>query len=670
MNRQCLRIFLWIIICCTVLCFSAFAVPVTLTDAAGQRVTITKSPERVVSLIPSATEIIFELGAADAVKGVTHHDVHYPGVSEKTVVGGFFEPSIQAVEALDPDMIIISRLHKNIKQRFLDTDCILLEVKTTSIADSFEDILLMGKIFSRETRAKEIVSRNKQQLDLVARKISRIPKKDRKRVIRLMGRDKIMTPGTDSFQNEMIRAAGGITHDFNRNGNIIEVTEAEWKKFNPQVIYGCGGDKKAVDAFFDKQDWKDVDGVRNHQIYNFPCDLTCRASTHTGYFVSWLAADIYGDAFAEKENLVLDQGVVSSRDLAVNLDYVKDIQIVNSRIYDFINKSLVIRFKTPMTIVSTLEGQRSNILTAGNHYSPPQYWAVAHQGGLEGHRARVYKTIGVNEETAGFLFTGADMDNLAMTQSAYKKLTVHALVTAGVESNAMRMSRDDGGYYEPGTINIIIMTNMELTPRAMTRAIISATEAKTAALLDMDIRSAYNAGAYRATGTGTDNVMVVEGSGTLLKNAGGHTKLGELIARAVYDGVREAVGKQNRLTVSRNIFQRLRERDITVNSLIAVEKCDCGRDRSDFTGEVEALLLDPQYEGFVAAALALSDDYDKGLVKDLTLFKAWARRVAESVSGKAIPEMKDFADTQDLSPVMGIALNALMNGIYFLENTE
>jgi len=59
-------------------------------------------------------------------------------------------------------------------------------------------------------------------------------------------------------------------------------------------------------------------------------------------------------------------------------------------------------------------------------------------------------------------------------------MEILALVTAGVKSNAVRMSKDTGRYYEPGTINIILLPNMKLTSRAMTRAIISATEAKTA----------------------------------------------------------------------------------------------------------------------------------------------------------------------------------------------
>ena len=68
-------------------------------------------------------------------------------------------------------------------------------------------------------------------------------------------------------------------------------------------------------------------------------------------------------------------------------------------------------------------------------------------------------------------------------------MIVYALVTAGVQDNAVRASVDEGRFYEPGTINVIILTNMQLTPRALTRAMISATEAKSAALQDLDIRT-------------------------------------------------------------------------------------------------------------------------------------------------------------------------------------
>jgi adenosylcobinamide amidohydrolase len=272
--------------------------------------------------------------------------------------------------------------------------------------------------------------------------------------------------------------------------------------------------------------------------------------------------------------------------------------------------------------------------------------------------------IGKSMENASFLFTGADMDNLAIGHEKFKDMNVYALVTAGVRGNAVRMSRDEGKYYEPGTINIILLSNMQLTPRAMTRAIIAATEGKTAALLDMDVRSTYLSRIYRATGTGTDNMIVVQGTGTTLENAGGHSKLGELIARAVYAGVQDAVYMQNGLVLQRNVFQRLKERNISLLGLISNEMCDCVGTRSEFAAAAEEILLDPRYAAFLESSLVLSDDYEKGLLKDLSAYENWCQNVAADIAGKEIADMSAFVVQDDLPVVLKMALNAIFNGTY------
>ncbi|GAJ24421.1 unnamed protein product, partial [marine sediment metagenome] len=61
---------------------------------------------------------------------------------------------------------------------------------------------------------------------------------------------------------------------------------------------------------------------------------------------------------------------------------------------------------------------------------------------------------------------------------------------------------------------------------------------------------------------------MVGGKGTLINNTGGHSKMGELIARVVYEAVQEAIYKQNGIVTQRNIFQRLKERKISVFDLI------------------------------------------------------------------------------------------------------
>ncbi|MCI5167485.1 MAG: hypothetical protein D3903_15665 [Candidatus Electrothrix sp. GM3_4] len=155
--------------------------------------------------------------------------------------------------------------------------------------------------------------------------------------------------------------------------SIISVSLEEWQKFNPQVLYACGGDRKAL-SILDQPGWKEVDTVRNHRIFFFHCDLTCRAATHQGYFTSWLAARIYGDAFSKATNFVLPEKVVNSKPLKLDLDYVHKAEIVESDIKDFRNKTLLLQLNKPMRVVSTLEGQREGITTVANHYFPPPSW--------------------------------------------------------------------------------------------------------------------------------------------------------------------------------------------------------------------------------------------------------------------------------------------------------
>ena len=643
----------------------AFSYPVEFFDSQGNKITINDRPSHVVSLVPSITEIIFKIGAGDAVKAVTYHDTYPPDAATKETIGGFFSPSLNIIKAMQPDIIFYSRFHKQVKDKFGHGKCHLVNLETDSMTDSYKNIRILGRIFNKEVEAKKVIDRIKDELQIITKKVARIPQSKRKRVIRLMGRDEVMTPGDNSFQNEMIRAAGGIPPVLGKKGDIVVITQDEWIRFNPQIIYGCGGDRETSREFFDRPGWKDVDAVKNGNIFYFPCNLTCRASTNSGYFISWLSSRIYTDKYSKKEDQVLEEKIFRSRKLDLDLDYIKDARISYSHIHDFLNKTLIIDFEEPLSVVSSLEGERKRIESVGNHYSPPPCWGIGHKSGLSGVKQRVYQVIGKSEETASFLFTGADMDNLAVKRQKFRDMDVYALVTAGVKSNAVRMSKDEGRFYEPGTINIILLPNMKLTSRAMTRAIISATEAKTAALQDLDIRSSYSSLYNQATGTGTDNIIVVQGTGIWIENAGGHSKMGELIAKAVYAGVQEAVYKQNGIVNRRNVFQRLKDRKISIYKLVSEVKCDCIYKKSALGGEIEEILLDPRYAGFIEASFAISDSYERGLICDLSGYELWCKDVAGEIAENKITQLSDIVETDGMPVVLKMALNALLNGLCF-----
>lgn len=92
-----------------------------------------------------------------------------------------------------------------------------------------------------------------------------------------------------------------------------------------------------------------MDAVKNGKIFYFPCELTCRASTHAGYFASWLFARIYENEFSRKKVQIFKDHIFKSRHIDLDLDYIEDARIVYSRIHDFVNKTLVIEFKAPLS---------------------------------------------------------------------------------------------------------------------------------------------------------------------------------------------------------------------------------------------------------------------------------------------------------------------------------
>lgn len=406
-----------------------------------------------------------------------------------------------------------------------------------------------------------------------------------------------------------------------------------------------------------------MDAIKNNQIYSFPCDLTCRAGTEIGPFVSWLSARIYQDEYSQKEQQIYKDQVIAKQDLEIDLAYIKKAQIVSSRIYDFTNKTLVIDFVQPQHIVSTLEGERKGVTTVGNHYFPAPSWGLGHEQGLAALRHRTYGVVDRKPEASSFLFTGADMDNLSVQKQSFREMVVYAVVTAGVKSNAMRMSQDAGSFYEPGTINILLLTNMQLSARAMTRAIVSATEAKTAVLADLDIRSSYTSSKHQATGTGTDNVLVVQGMGVSIDNSGGHTKMGELIAKAVYAGVQEAIAKQNGITGDRSVFTRLKERDISFWNVLPDKFAGCSLSKSELISAIEEVLLDPLYADFVVASFAVSDAEQGELFTDLQAYGMWCKKIVSSLADKEIESWQHHIEADKLPPVIALALEALVNGV-------
>jgi len=236
-------------------------------------------------------------------------------------------------------------------------------------------------------------------------------------------------------------------------------------------------------------------------------------------------------------------------------------------------KILYGRLAEPHLTISTCRvngGLREDLLFVANHQSCEPKPCPGHESKRclaardpEAYHRLVCEYHGLPPERTALLGTAANMTLAALAEESFplpgtdERLLVFCAATAGVETNAGRAGDPaqvcewEGGFsrLEPaGTINLLLFVNQELAPCALVRAVKTATEAKTAVLQELNVPSRYSSGL--ATGTGTDQIAIsAKKTGRVpLRGAGKHVKLGELLARAVKQAVREALARQNKRT--------------------------------------------------------------------------------------------------------------------------
>jgi len=230
---------------------------------------------------------------------------------------------------------------------------------------------------------------------------------------------------------------------------------------------------------------------------------------------------------------------------------------VNARViyhrYDGVElNTALVSFKEKRRVLSTLDGFKQ-VKNVANVYVPnPLSSKIMTLSKYAKFTRRLPATLGLRRSSVTFMSTGVDMDKLSFCEKTFEDFHVCCIATGGARDNALRMGLDEGQWMEKetgflgkqGTINIILLTNVTLTWGAMARAIMAATEAKTAALQDLDYRSTPSP-QVQATGTGTDNMIVVSGVNPeiIIRQPGGHSKMGELIGFTVKTAVTEALKK-------------------------------------------------------------------------------------------------------------------------------
>jgi iron complex transport system substrate-binding protein len=184
--------------------------PGNIVDGLGRKVTINTIPQRIVSLAPSNTEILFALGLEDKVVGVTEYCNYPEAAKAKPKVGGFSTVDIEKVVSLKPDLVLATHIHsKTIIPALENLGITVVALTPGSINGVLDSIKLAGKITGQDKEATELIKELGTRIEAIADKKQKLPTGQRPRVFYVTWHDPLMTAGTGTLSNDVIVQAGG-----------------------------------------------------------------------------------------------------------------------------------------------------------------------------------------------------------------------------------------------------------------------------------------------------------------------------------------------------------------------------------------------------------------------------------------------------------------------------
>ncbi len=298
-----------------------------------------------------------------------------------------------------------------------------------------------------------------------------------------------------------------------------------------------------------------------------------------------------------------------------------------------------------------------------------------HWSGPENFLVNVANQLQLPKDKVVGLMTAAKMKNVVAFTEKYDAVILTVFVTAGatVAVAAGEPAASKSQLKKIGTINIIIVVDGNLTDGSMVEAVKTATEAKTVAIRELDIRSRFSGDL--ATGTLTDSLAVVcTKKGEPIQYAGTFTIIGELIGKCVREGVKTAIYKQENIWPDRPLVTRLADRCLSIETIIV--QASEGKITSKnpqykaLQKQLELILSDGKISSFVIAALRLDEDLAKGLFPKKTaetVDQTSFEMIVQAASKCPLENLANFAfdkakpeDEGQLGPFTKCALQAIL----------
>lgn len=267
--------------------------PVTITDDSSRTVTVAKKPERIVSLAPANTEILFAIGAGDKVVGVTTYDDYPEEATKLPKVGDFTNPNLEAIAAAKPDLIVATTgVQADTLKKLEALGATVIAVDPQSLDAVYEDIARLGKATGEVRYAEGVVNDMRTAVKEVE---AAVAGKERPTAFLEIGQNPLYTVGQGVLLDDLLRVAGGV--NVVKQPGYVPYSIEQLAKDNPAVYLATKGSMSDPAAVEKRAGYKDLAAVKNQRVYVLDDNLVTRPGPRVVEGLRAIAEALYPDAF-------------------------------------------------------------------------------------------------------------------------------------------------------------------------------------------------------------------------------------------------------------------------------------------------------------------------------------------------------------------------------------
>ena len=268
------------------------------TDALGRRVEVRDRPGRIVSLVPSVTEVLYALGVQDRVAGVTRFCTFPAEAQSKPKVGGYADPSLEAIVALAPDLVFGSAdaTPPLLIDRLEGLGIPVYVVYPRSLASTVAMLRRVGRVVGAARAGERLAAGLERTVAEVRDRVRDLP---RPRVLLCVMVEPLVVAGPGTLAHDLIATAGGR--------NVVPAGPSRYPTWGPESLLAADPDVVVVSPhpgqpspgrLFDR--WPELKAVAAGRVVEIPADWIHRPGPRLARGLRALARAIHPDAFPEE----------------------------------------------------------------------------------------------------------------------------------------------------------------------------------------------------------------------------------------------------------------------------------------------------------------------------------------------------------------------------------